>query len=51
MKKLIKNDLGFYEKLAGNQLSVIPIREIENGHKPNLDSWGKYQEELVTPKF
>jgi len=49
MKKLIKNDLGFYEKLAGNQLSVIPIREIENGHKPNLDKWGKYQEELVTP--
>ena len=51
MKKLIKNDLGFYEKLAGNQLSIIPIREIENGHKPNLDKWGKYQEELVTPNI
>jgi hypothetical protein len=48
MKKLIKKDLGFYEKLVENNFSVIPIREIPNGHKPNLDKWGKYQEEIVS---
>ena len=48
MKKLIKHPIGFYENLVANKLSIIPIKEIENGHKPNLSSWKAYQEKAVS---
>ena len=47
MKKLIKNSLGFYQKLTEENLSIIPIRETEKSHKPNLSSWAKYKTEIV----
>ena len=47
MKKLIKRDIGFYQNIIDNDLSIIPIKEIEGGHKPNLQSWSKYQKEVV----
>lgn len=47
MKKLIKRDLGFYQKLIQSNLSIIPIRETAKSHKPNLSSWAKYKTEVV----
>lgn len=47
MKKLIKKDLGFYQKLAESEISIIPIREIEGGHKPNLNKWSEFQDNVV----
>jgi hypothetical protein len=47
MKKLIKHQLGFYQNLVSKGLSIIPIKEITNGHKPNLTSWKSYQEEPI----
>jgi len=48
VKKLIKKDLGFYQKLAENNLSIIPIKEIEGGHKPNLHKWSEFQNNVVS---
>lgn len=39
MKKLKKNSINFYNKLNAVDLSIIPIKEIQGGHKPNLSSW------------
>ena len=48
MKKLLKHNLGFYKNLIKSNLSIIPIKEIPEGHKPNLLSWKKYQTETVS---
>ena len=48
MKKLQLHNLGFYKNLLDKGLSIIPIKEIPNGHKPNLISWSKYQKEAAT---
>lgn len=47
MKKLTKNSLGFYQKLTEKNISIIPIRETEKSHKPNLSSWAKYKDSIV----
>lgn len=48
MKKLIKKDLGFYQNLVVKNLSVIPIKEIDNNHKPNLHKWAEFQDNVVS---
>jgi hypothetical protein len=48
MKKLIKKDLGFYQNLVVQNLSVIPIKEIDNNHKPNLHKWAEFQDNVVS---
>lgn len=43
MKKLIKQKEGFYTNLLNSNKSIIPIKEHNGNHKPNLFSWEQFK--------